>query len=520
VNGPGISSSVQSYELQGPAAPTGLCLLNFANAGCTGNLKVNASRSLFTFVENEAFFSHELDFSSTNNGPVQWIAGLYWYHKHYNQPINNIDPTQDQVASPDYLSLTTFLLSPAPLNPSRSVFNQDTILTEDSYAAFGQVDWKITDTIKLTGGVRYSDDRKFGSESHRTVLFDADAVVPGFPLGVNQFGSNTPALDFTSCPATTFPGAGLCHIDPTTGYAVRSLNASWNAWTGTADISWTPDPSTLAYAKYSRGYKTGGFNSGIMADFPETQPETVDAFEVGFKKTVGRMFQANLAGFYYNFYNDQQPFSAFSNGVTVTEIFNIPTVHTWGVELEAIWQPVKDLTFNLSYAYLNSTIASMVQPNGQLLCVLDTNDPLAIAPGANTNGCPAGSGTQNLTGQILPETPRNKISLNGIYRMNFEPGTLALSGTFTWKDQTYDSPFNRPYNLAPSYSQVNLRATWTDIKNRYSVILFCDNVFNTLGYDGVTGLAVTDPGVNQAVDPVYTYTAPRTYGVEVQVRWQ
>jgi iron complex outermembrane receptor protein len=99
--------------------------------------------------------------------------------------------------------------------------------------------------------------------------------------------------------------------------------------------------------------------------------------------------------------------------------------------------------------------------------------------------------------------------------MNFEPGSLTLSGSFIWKDATYDSPFNRSYNLAPSYDQVNLRATWTDVKNRYTVILFCDNVFNTLGYDGSTGLATG----NTEVDNVLTYTAPRTYGVEVQVRW-
>jgi iron complex outermembrane receptor protein len=516
VNAPGISSSVQSYQLQGPAAPTLLCLINFANAGCTQNLTVHASRSLFTFVENEAFWSHELDFTSTNNGPVQWIGGLYWYHKHYNQPINNVDPTQDQVASPDYLNF--IFLSPAPANPSRSVFNQDTILTEDSYAAFGQIDWKITDTIKLTGGIRYSNDRKFGSESHRLILFNVDGLIPGFPLGVNQFGANAPALDFTSCPPTTYPGAGPCRIDPTTGLAVRSLSATWDAWTGTADLSWTPDPSTLAYAKYSRGYKTGGFNSGTVVPFPETQPEFVDAFEIGLKKTVGRKFQANLAGFYYNFYNDQQPFSAFVNGVTVTEIFNIPTVHTYGVELEAVWQPIHDLTFNLSYAYLHATIASMVQSNGTLLCVLDTNDPLAIAPGANTSGCPAG-GFQNLTGQTLPQSPRNKIALNALYKFNFEPGSLTMSGSFIWKDATYGEPFNRSYNLAPAYDQVNLRATWTDVKNRYSVILFCDNVFNTLGYDGSAGLAVTNPGANQIVDSVFTYTAPRTFGVEVQVRW-
>ncbi len=517
VNAPGVSSSIQSYQLQGPAAPAGFCLLNFGAtnpAGCTQNLTINSAHDLFTFVENEYFFSHELNISSTTNGPVQWIFGLYYYHEHYQQPIFVDDPSQAQVASPVFLN-ANFTLSPAPPNPTRGVFEENTNLTEDSYAAFGQVDWKITNTIKLTGGIRYTRDHKYGGESNRTILFANDQL----GLGVASFGANTPAFDFSACPTNPpppYPGAGACSIDPVNGGAVRSLDAWWDAVTGTADLSWTPDPDTLAYVKYSRGYKTGGFNSGFLAAFPETLPEYVDAFEAGVKKVVGRQFQVNLAGFYYNYYNDQQPLNELVNGLVVTEIINIPTVHTYGAELEAIWAPTRDLSFNLSYAYLNSTIADM---KGQ--CFEDTNDPLALEPGANTTGCQQSNPAavlQNLVGARLPETPHNKIALNGLYKINFEPGSLALSASFIWKDQQFDSVFNRFYQSAPAYTQVNLRATWSDIKNRYNIILFCNNVFNTLGYDGVAGLLVSAPGPGQVVNPGPTYTAPRTYGVELQVR--
>jgi iron complex outermembrane receptor protein len=125
---------------------------------------------------------------------------------------------------------------------------------------------------------------------------------------------------------------------------------------------------------------------------------------------------------------------------------------------------------------------------------------------------------QNLVGARLPETPHNKVSLNGLYTLHFEPGSLALSASFVWKDQQFDNVFNRFYDSAPSYTQVNLRATWSDIKNRYNIIVFCNNVFNTLGYDGTAGLLVSAPGPGQVVNPGYTYTAPRTYGVELQVR--
>ena len=501
VNGVGVSSSVQSYQLQGPPG--------------LGNLTIDSAHALLTFVENEYFFSHELNISSTTNGPVQWIFGLYYYHEHYKQPIDVVDPSQPQIGSPVFLNFETFAITPAPANPTRGVFEENTNLTEDSYAAFAQVDWKITNTIKLTGGIRYTRDHKYGGESNRTILFANDQL----GLGVNTFGAFTPAFDFSTCPTSPpppYPGAGACSIDPVNGGAVRPLNAWWDAVTGTADLSWTPDPDTLAYAKYSRGYKTGGFNSGFLAAFPETLPETVDAFEAGVKKVVGRQFLINLAGFYYNYYNDQQPLGAIVNGVLVTEIINIPTVHTYGAELEGTWAPTRDLSFNLSYAYLNSTIADM---HGQ--CFEDTNDPAGVEPGVSIAGCPAPLGgvqLQNLVGHRLPETPHNKISLNGLYKINFEPGSLALSASFIWKDQQFDTVFNRFYDSAPSYTQVNLRATWSDAKNRFNFIVFCNNVFNTLGYDGTAGLLVSAPGPGQVVNPGYTYTAPRTYGVELQVR--
>ncbi len=500
VNNQGVSSGVQSYQLQGPEG--------------AGNLTVFPGHTNFTFDEFENFYSHELDFSSTGSGKLQWLAGLYYYNEYYDQPINVNDPNQPQVRAP--LSLGALLTGhgfvPAPLNPTGSSYNEDTKLHEESEAAFAQVDWQFAPTFKLTGGVRYSNDRKYGQEAFRVVLFNASE----FGLGVGTFGAGTPAFDATSCPATVDPGTKPCYIDPATGKGIRPLDARWGAWTGTANLAWTPDSETLAYAKYSRGYKTGGFNSGILAPAPETAPETVDAFEIGFKKSISHTFQANVSAFYYLYYNDQQPLGVQSaSGVINTQIINIPEAHTYGFELESLWQPIDNLTLSLNYAYISSTIASM---NGQ--CYQDTADPQAVAPGANTSGgCLAkGGGVQNLVGQSLAEAPANKVSLNALYRLHFEPGTLTLSGTLVWKDKEYSSPFNRSYNLAPAYSQVNLRATWTDVKNRYSIIAYADNLFNTTGYDSAGGVLVnTSPEVT---DRLASLTAPRTFGVEFQYRFR
>ena len=59
--------------------------------------------------------------------------------------------------------------------------------------------------------------------------------------------------------------------------------------TGTAGLEWTPTSDTLAFAKYSRGYKTGGFNATDMAPLPRTGEETVDSYELGWKQDVSEL---------------------------------------------------------------------------------------------------------------------------------------------------------------------------------------------------------------------------------------
>ena len=528
-NSQGVSSGILGYTLQGPAAFTPLCGLFFGAtnfAGCTQNLQVNSAHNNFTFDEYEQFFSNELNFTSTGQGPLQWIGGLYQYHEKYTQPINVNSPDQAQIATP--YSLGTLIggilgaipiqdsLVAAPANRSRSVYNEYTALAEDSYGIFGQIDWQASSELKVTAGLRYSYDKKSGDEAFRVILFNVDGLIPGLPLGVNMFGANAPAFDATACTNGAAAGTGPCTINAN-GAAQRTLNNHWDAVTGTLGASWTPSTDILGYAKYSRGYKAGGFNSGVNYADPETAQETVDAFEIGYKETFGRTFQANVATFFYNYTNDQQPLGQLdpTTNVINTIIVNIPTAYMYGAELETLWNPIPDLNVLFNYAYLHATINSM---GGK--CYQDAADPMALAPGAITTGCPAGSGLQNLVGSKLPASPLSKIALNLIYTLHFNPGSLALSATGIWRDETYDSVFNRSYNLAPSYAQLNLRAIWTDSANRYSVILYANNVTNKVAQDASFGLGVNNPGPGQVIDPVVSYIPPQVYGVELRYRFR
>jgi iron complex outermembrane receptor protein len=499
-----------------PFTPTPICT---PAKGC-GPLQMSTVVP-FNYIEDKTFYSNELNLASTGSGPLQWIAGLYEYGEQYGQPVNISEPGNAALATP----------LGGGLNPGRSIYYIDQQMNASSYAGFAQFDWKFTDTLKFTGGVRYTVDHKEGVENTRQLCFGL------YACGFNPqfFGSSTPALDITSAliaPAkTTYPGAGPITINSSTGLASRDLDATWHAVTGTAGLEWTPTSHTLVYAKYSRGYKSGGFNSGTLIANPETAPETVNAYELGYKNNFFHRLQVDASVFYYDYDNDQIPLTVQpAEGPSQTQFFNIPKVRTYGFELESIWAATNALTFNLSYAYLNSTITSMVSPTEGLVCVADGVDPGATQPDANTSGCKPGSGTQNVTNATLPQSPQNKVALNTLYRFDFEPGSLTLSGSYIWKDSNYSSIFNRPYNLAPAYDQVDLRAVWTDAKNRYTVILFGKNVFNTLGYDGVSGNLVTSvtpsvllptkaTGEVAGVSRTISLTAPQIFGVEIQYRF-
>jgi iron complex outermembrane receptor protein len=534
-------SGITSYQTNGaanaalsPASPGFLCAVNAVVvgsvplSGCTQPLRIFGSPDTTYFQEKDAFYSHEIDLTSTGAGPFQWIAGLYYYHEHYDQPVSaGVLPAQTQLAHPFYLNFTNGALTPAPANPMSAVSVSDTLLTYTSWAAFAHADYAFNEQWKAHAGIRYTDDHKYGMQFWRFEEFD---VTPGFQS--SNFGANTPALDFSAVAVganatTTYPGAGLATLNPTTGNWQRNLDAKWNAWTGDLGLDWTPAANTLVYGKYSRGYKAGGFSTFTIAANPQTGLETVDAFEVGLKKTFAQQFQLNAAAFYYNYKNDQIPLSVQNaQGLIATQLFNLKSVHISGLELEGLWRPTDELTISAQYAHLSAKV------NDPGACFEDTIDPTAVLPGANTAGCTPASisssgavvpATQNLKGQQLPESPPNKFSINAIYTWTFDPGRLALSGSYIWKDSTYGGLFNRPYDLAPAYNQINLRAIWTDAKDRYNVIVYMDNIANTKNYDGRSGtllVAPTSLGPSGQIVTNDSLTNPRVYGIEFRYRFQ
>lgn len=201
---------------------------------------------------------------------------------------------------------------------------EDRTLTEGTAASlgvYGDAQWVVTEDLSITGGVRWSQDKKDWC-TLGAVGLDFGAVDT---MGTNVCGSKT-----------------------------------WSEVTPRLVIDYALNNDVMVFASVSKGYKGGGFNTAAGdfddADFigdgvADFAPETNLAYELGLKSTLldGRM-QFNASA-YLNDYQDLQIQTATLAGVLIS---NAAEAETKGVELEVTYMPLKGLTLMANYAYLDA----------------------------------------------------------------------------------------------------------------------------------------------------------------------
>ena len=235
-------------------------------------------------------------------------------------------------------------------------FNSRTDLyTLKAYGIFGEAYFQLTDNFKVTAGLRYSNDKKHVEDY--SVLFN-------FPI---PYGS----ADAFAVPSF------LAAFDADAGRAgnqrQRIADATFDKITGRFVVDWKPTvsftDSTLVYASFSRGYKSGGinppFNPQLFSAPSIYQPEVINAFEVGTKNTfLGGFFRANLSAFYYDYKGLQ-----ISRIINRTSFNDNTNAEIYGLEGEFIVAPSRNLQFNINASYLHTRVKDLAQ--------VDTRDPSA-----------------------------------------------------------------------------------------------------------------------------------------------
>jgi iron complex outermembrane recepter protein len=251
----------------------------FAQDRDGSNIQINHVYDDFTQKQ----FSQEFQFTGKAlDDKLNWVTGLYFF-KEKGQDLNDIDFLVVSAASGGYYDYK-------------------------NWAAFAQLGYKITDKLTLTGGLRYTQDRK--------------DYLP------DQFVKSTLA-PFLVIPTGT-------RIVP-----YETVKADVNKWTPMVNLSYQVTSDAMLYATYSQGFKSGGYTQRIFPpepSLPSFKPETVDSYEAGFKlMAFGNRLRLNGAAFYTD-YNDMQLLVADATRVGPF-ITNAGKARIQGFELETNFAP-------------------------------------------------------------------------------------------------------------------------------------------------------------------------------------
>ena len=454
-------------------------------------------------AESKDNMSHDFQLMSNTSDGLEWIVGAYYYEEDVYQPFalrspGNPSLLNPRIFTPDATPFFGFSWTPSTPNPDANYYFQDGTLKSKAYALYGQASYDISDSITLTGGLRYSKDDKEGIETQRII---ADQTSYSFD----------PALFFADAP---FPYA-IYGADVTGGTISDTHEGSWDAVTGMASVEYRPSDDMLWYLTGSHGYKSGGFRLGAISDDPATPnvneaevgEEKILSFELGNKSSFGDSFQLNSAAYFYSYSDLQSEVPIRRNGVNLIELFNADKAEVFGFETEASWQAGENTSFIASYAFSDSEYkdfcgsAITANPDGSQGCLVD---PLA-APG-NTN-------LFDPSGNALNKAPKHKFAAVANHVIPVKNGEFSLSATYAHVGSQFYSVFNNPGSKVKSYDRVDGRISFLDGQDRFQVHAYLRNAFDTESATGSSASGSPYFAISRS------YNIPRTFGAEFQVNF-
>jgi iron complex outermembrane recepter protein len=337
--------------------------------------------------------SQELRIATNGDGPLSAQGGIYYFREESNLLYTFRD--LELVGLPPYYVF--------PTNPTRA----------RNKAVFGQATWRATGALRLTAGLRYTDDDKSRTGS----------------TNFQQAAAFNPATDFKLLNAAV-------------------LDTHKTTWRLAADYDLAP--ATLLYGSVATGYKAGGFNDGCLAgsralgiDCPAAvavpaatlfyQPETLTAYEIGLKSRFwDKRATIKLAAFDYDYDNLQLSNVAMVQGAPRYVTSNAGVAGIKGIELDGQVNPTAHDHF--SYA----------------LTLMDAHYV-----------CYSPDGVHSWSGRKLDRSPSNSVTLG--YEHSFALGAGQLvAGVVSHRSSAYliSAPTQLLQYRVPARTASDLTLAW------------------------------------------------------------
>lgn len=333
---------------------------------------------------------------SAFDGALDWIGGLYYFRE----------------------EATDFFRAPI-VQPIFGTGILNSEIENTSTAVFGQGSYRFNDDLRLTVGVRWTEDEKRLLPDYRT-----------------EEGTGGPLLVF----------------DPVTGEQLPNVPFAWveqtfDEITSRVSLEYNVSDSTLTYASYSQGYKGGGFNGrqpffraeGVI----EFDPETLATVEVGGKwQSENNRYRVNAAAFYTE-YDDIQ-ITRFEGIAPGTQ--NGGNVEIQGFEFEGVGIVTDPMQIKLTFSYLDAEYVELFDP----------------APFPITNE--------------LANAPEMKASLGVDYAFPMSSGELTFGLDLSYTDDMFNDEQNSIQLFQPSHTIVDARLMYEPDSSEWMISLWGKNL--------------------------------------------
>ena len=408
-------------------------------------------------------FTQEIRLTSPGGEAVDYQVGLYYFDK-------TLDGTSNQI-------LDAYGVGAVPVP---GFLYQAKLAIKDvdskSYAAFGQATWHVTDTTRITAGLRYNYE-------------DID-------LGIVVTVPETDAQ-------ITLPFA-------TPGEVFE--NRTDNAWSGRLIVEHDITDQAMVYGSVARGYKAPGANT--LSSVVDAQAEGVDAiidpeiptnFEVGLKSIWWEnRLMINAAMFYTEFEDFHATVSNNAAGELPNfNLDNVDELRSQGVEMELSFKASENLSLSANVAYIDAVFESFEGAQ----CYIGQTE---------AEGCVNGS--QDLSGEEASNSP--DWSYNVTARYDRSIASLGVNayvlGSYYWQDEVQYSTTGNPNTIGDAYGLMDLTLGVESEDGKYQLQFWVKNLFDEFNVTTITDFSsiVPFPKVHSL-----GYTYERRMGVAATYRF-
>ena len=335
-------------------------------------------------------FSQELQLAGVAlNDRLNYVLGAFYY----DESAGTLNPQ-------------TFF---GAFGPNAQQFKSNYASNTKAWAIYAQADVNITDALKLTLGARYTKEKKDISRFYEFTTGGVSTVLADIKFG-------------------DLPDAKYSNFSPA------------------ATLAYEINPDINVYARFAKGYKSGGFNgetntfvaptaacpSGATELCNPYQPEKVDSYEIGMKNSFGNgALVLNIAAF-YDKHKDIQLSVFDATGAAASTVLNAAKATIKGLEIETIIRPSDALTINGSLALLDAKYDGFIDGG------VDVSDNRAFphtpkysaAAGFDWRVAQGSWGKFNITGDL------NMISKFYTFPYALRPGAGPSTGQFAGDSQS------------------------------------------------------------------------------------